>query len=158
MDFGPLDTDDHPLTTIDELHPDDGRTNELPRFERGAAAASAAAASSAARAPRKQPWVRPETYHGDTTSGHGLRAGGQSVALRLGSGNVGFGEYLVQTGVLTRWQLYRVLQVQDWKHMRVGEAAVELGYVTTKRLDQLLVSYEATLDFHPGEHEADTIG
>jgi hypothetical protein len=150
MSFEPLDTDDHPLTTIDELHADDGLTNELPRLDHGVLAGAV---------PRKQPWVRPETYHGEKTHGKGVRPGGQdSVALRLGSGNVGFGEYLVVTGVLSRWQLYRVLQVQDWKHMRVGEAAVELGYLSAKRLDQLLISYQATLDFHPSEHEADTIG
>jgi hypothetical protein len=149
MSFEALDTEDHPLTTIDAIAPDDGRTNELPRLAEAARGAL----------PRKQPWVRPETYHGDKTNGRGVRAAGQdSVALRLGSGNVGFGEYLVVTGVLSRWQLYRVLQVQDWKHMRVGEAAVELGYVSARRLDELLRSYEATLDFHPGEHEADTIG
>jgi hypothetical protein len=152
MSFGEVTaTDDHPLTTVDEVHPDDGLTNELPRLDRGLLAQAT---------PRKQPWVRPETYHGEKTRGKGVRlptSAHDSVAVRLGPGNVGFGEYLVITGVLTRWQLYRVLQVQDWKHMRVGEAAVELGYVSARRVEQLLQSYEALLAPATGDQEADTV-
>jgi hypothetical protein len=143
-------TGDHQLTTVDAIVPEDGKTNELPRADQGILATAT---------PRKQPWVRPDTYHGEPTRGKGVRVHApESVALRLGGGHMGFGEYLVMTGSLTRWQLYRVLQVQDWKHMRVGEAAVELGYIKPGRIEALLASYQAVLQVHPLDHEQDTVG
>ncbi len=148
IDFDATTTTDHQLPGVDDVSIDDGATNELPRLDRGMLAAP----------PRKQPWVRPDTYHGEPTRGKGVRLGGSdSVALRLNSGNLGFGEYLVLTGVLSRWQLYRVLQVQDWKHMRVGEAAVELGYITSARVQQLLVTYQAMREWQPVDGERDTV-
>ena len=107
---------------------DDGETSEQPMPP-----------VMAPRARSKQPWVRPDTNRGEITA---CDAGPE---LRLGGTAVGFGEYLVMTGALTRWQLYRVLQVQDWKHIRVGEAAVTLGFISPPRLEQLLAMYLSEL-------------
>jgi hypothetical protein len=67
----------------------------------------------------------------------------ESVALRLGAGHTGFGEYLVSSGALTRAQLYRVLQLKDRRRLRLGEAAVQLGFLSERRAERLLTRYRA---------------
>jgi hypothetical protein len=119
-----------PPTMSDDSMADDGATREQPRPDLPPIVAARSG---------KRPWVRPDTNRGEVTTCDG------TPEVQLGAPAVGFGEYLVMTGALTRWQLYRVLQVQDWKHVRVGEAAVTLGFISAPRLELLLSSYLADL-------------
>ncbi len=131
-----VDIDVEGATDVDDALMEASETVERPRM------------SASVDIPTGKPdWVRPHTDHGERTStgGKGLN-GAESVALRLNTGVLGFGEYLVLVGALNREQLYRVLQVKDWKQLRLGEAAVKLGYVSRRRVEMLLRKYRATLD------------
>ncbi len=49
-----------------------------------------------------------------------------------------FGEYLVDQGVIDRFQLFRALQMQDRiKGVRLGEAAAALGYVSIGAIERI---------------------
>jgi hypothetical protein len=51
---------------------------------------------------------------------------------------ISFGEYLVEQGVLDRYQLFRALQMQDrLKGVRLGEAAAALGYISIGAVEKL---------------------
>ena len=51
---------------------------------------------------------------------------------------ISFGEYLVESGVIDRFQLFRALQMQDRiKGVRLGEAAAALGYVSIGAVEKL---------------------
>lgn len=49
-----------------------------------------------------------------------------------------FGEFLVQRGLITRFQLFRTLQLQDRiPGARLGACAVALGYAARDEIEQL---------------------
>jgi hypothetical protein len=51
---------------------------------------------------------------------------------------VRFGEYLVEQGVIDRYQLFRALQLQDARPgLRLGEAAVALGFASPGAVERL---------------------
>jgi hypothetical protein len=51
---------------------------------------------------------------------------------------ISFGEYLVDQGVLDRFQLFRALQMQDrLPGVRLGEAAAALGYAPIGAIERL---------------------
>ena len=51
---------------------------------------------------------------------------------------IAFGEYLVEQGVIDRYQLFRALQMQDRiKGVRLGEAAAALGYVSIGAIEKM---------------------
>ena len=57
---------------------------------------------------------------------------------------VSFGEYLVEQGVLDRFQLFRALQMQDrTPGVRLGEAAAALGYAPIAAIEKLYERYAA---------------
>lgn len=91
---------------------------------------------------RRPAWTLPKTDPGEPT----VRASHiESAVLRLNSGQSGFGEHLVESGVLTRWQLYCVLHLQDWKRIRLGEAVVRLGFADARTIERAARSYHAAL-------------
>ena len=57
---------------------------------------------------------------------------------------ISFGEYLVESKVLDRYQLFRALQMQD-QHagVRVGEAAAALGYIAVGDVERLYAKFNA---------------
>jgi hypothetical protein len=62
---------------------------------------------------------------------------------------VHFGEYLVEQGLIDRYQLFRALQMQDrTPGVRLGEAAVALGFASRGAIARMLDRFEdlATVD------------
>ena len=57
---------------------------------------------------------------------------------------ISFGEYLVESKVLDRYQLFRALQMQD-QHpgVRIGEAAAALGYIAVGDVERLYNKFNA---------------
>lgn len=55
---------------------------------------------------------------------------------------ISFGEFLVESKVLDRYQLFRALQMQD-QHpgVRVGEAAAALGYIAVGDVERLYAKF-----------------
>jgi hypothetical protein len=64
---------------------------------------------------------------------------GEAIGLR----EVSFGEYLVEQGVLDRFQLFRALQLQD-RHpgVRLGECAAALGYAPSGVIERLFDRFQ----------------
>lgn len=63
----------------------------------------------------------------------------------LGDGlpEINFGEYLVDQGVLDRFQLFRALQLQDRRPgIKLGEAAAALGYAPPGAIERLFQRFE----------------
>jgi hypothetical protein len=57
---------------------------------------------------------------------------------------VSFGEFLVDQGVLDRFQLFRALQMQDrLPGVRLGECAAALGYAPIARVEKLYAAFTA---------------
>jgi hypothetical protein len=55
---------------------------------------------------------------------------------------VSFGEYLVEQGVVDRYQLFRALQMQDrLPGVRLGECAAALGYTPISKVEKLYANY-----------------
>lgn len=51
---------------------------------------------------------------------------------------VTFGEYLIERGVIDRFQLFRALQMQDRvAGVRLGEACAALGYISINEVEKL---------------------
>lgn len=62
---------------------------------------------------------------------------------------VHFGEYLVEQGVIDRYQLFQALQAQDQlPGIRLGEAAVALGFASTGAVEAMFDRFQglATID------------
>lgn len=62
---------------------------------------------------------------------------------------VHFGEFLVEQGLIDRYQLFRALQMQDrTPGMRLGEAAVALGFASSGAIERMHDRFEglATID------------
>jgi hypothetical protein len=56
---------------------------------------------------------------------------------------VTFGEYLVDQGVLDRFQLFRALQMQDrLPGVRLGECAAALGYAPINAIERLYERFQ----------------
>lgn len=56
---------------------------------------------------------------------------------------VAFGEYLVETDTLDRFQLFRALQMQDrLPGVRLGECAAALGYASIGAIEKLYASFQ----------------
>ena len=69
--------------------------------------------------------------------------------LEDGLKEVSFGEYLVDQGVLDRFQLFRALQMQDrLPGVRLGECAAALGYAPINAIERLYERFTqvATVD------------
>lgn len=55
---------------------------------------------------------------------------------------ISFGEYLVEQGVVDRFQLFRALQMQDrLPGVRLGEAAAALGFAPIKQIEKLYAAF-----------------
>ncbi len=62
--------------------------------------------------------------------------------LEDGLKEISFGEYLVEKGVIDRYQLFRALQMQDrLPGVRLGEAAAALGYAPIKKIEKLYAAF-----------------
>jgi len=60
------------------------------------------------------------------------------VLIENGLQEISFGEYLVEQGVLDRFQLFRALQMQDrLPGVRLGECAAALGYAPINAIERL---------------------
>lgn len=80
---------------------------------------------------------RQETKHHDLRSYFEYSSHGVEVE-EDGLKEIAFGEYLVEQGVIDRYQLFRALQMQDRiKGVRLGEAAAALGYVSIGAVEKL---------------------
>jgi hypothetical protein len=56
---------------------------------------------------------------------------------------VAFGEYLVEEGLLDRFQLFKALQLQDrTPGVRLGEAAAALGYAPIGTIERVYTRYQ----------------
>ena len=56
---------------------------------------------------------------------------------------VHFGEFLVEQGVIDRYQLFRALQLQDRKPgLQLGHAVVALGFSTTLAIEMMADRFE----------------
>jgi len=56
---------------------------------------------------------------------------------------ISFGEFLVEQGVLDRFQLFRALQMQDrLSGVRLGEAAAALGYAPIGAIERLFQRFQ----------------
>jgi hypothetical protein len=56
---------------------------------------------------------------------------------------ISFGEYLVEQGVLDRYQLFRALQMQDrLPGVRLGECAAALGYAPIAAIEKFYVAFQ----------------
>lgn len=91
---------------------------------------------------RKPGWILPKTDPGEPTVQASRM---EEMALRLNPGASGFGEFLVARGILSRWQLYCALHLQDWKHVRLGEAVVRLGFAEKRTVERALRAYHEAL-------------
>jgi hypothetical protein len=69
---------------------------------------------------------------------------GEEQPVRLG--DYGFGEFLVASAGITRFQLFCALQMQD-RHpeVRIGECLVALGYLPSEELERQLSSWNQPL-------------
>jgi hypothetical protein len=73
-----------------------------------------------------------DLHHYFEYSSHGIDV------LEDGLKEISFGEYLVDQGVLDRFQLFRALQMQDrLPGVRLGEAAAALGYAPIGAIERL---------------------
>ena len=62
--------------------------------------------------------------------------------LEDGLKEISFGEFLVDQGVLDRFQLFRALQMQDrLPGVRLGECAAALGYTAIGRVEKLYAAF-----------------
>ena len=63
--------------------------------------------------------------------------------LEDGLQEISFGEYLVDQGVLDRFQLFRSLQMQDrLPGVRLGEAAAALGFAPIGAIERFYVRFQ----------------
>ena len=73
-------------------------------------------------------------------------------AAEEGLKEISFGEYLVDQGVLDRFQLFRALQMQDrLPGVRLGEAAAALGYAPIGAIERLFTRFQQLNTVDVGE-------
>jgi len=64
------------------------------------------------------------------------------VVVADGLQEVPFGEFLVERGAISRYELLRSLQMQDrFPGVRLGECAAALGYVTTGEVERQYMAW-----------------
>ena len=64
--------------------------------------------------------------------------------VEVGLKEISFGEFLVESNVLSRYQLFRALQLQDQQPgVRVGEAAAALGYIAVSQVERLYKKFNS---------------
>ena len=69
-------------------------------------------------------------------SNHGIEV------LEDGLKEISFGEYLIEKGVIDRFQLFLALQMQDrLPGVRLGEAAAALGFAPIKQIEKLYAAF-----------------
>ncbi len=62
--------------------------------------------------------------------------------LEDGLKEISFGEYLIEKGVIDRFQLFQALQMQDrLPGVRLGEAAAALGFAPIKQIEKLYAAF-----------------
>lgn len=84
---------------------------------------------------------RPETKTGDLRQYFEYSASGVEV-VEDGLKEITFGEYLVEQGVLDRYQLLKALQMQDrLPGVRLGECAAALGFAPILAIEKLYAQY-----------------
>jgi hypothetical protein len=84
---------------------------------------------------------RPETQVGELRHYFEYSASGVEV-VEDGLKEITFGEYLVEQGVLDRYQLLKALQMQDrMKGVRLGECAAALGFAPILAIEKLYAQY-----------------
>ena len=69
----------------------------------------------------------------------------EGIAFDEDSGlkEISFGEYLVDQGILDRYQLFRALQMQDrLPGVRLGEAAAALGYAPIGAIERVFARFQ----------------
>jgi hypothetical protein len=71
--------------------------------------------------------------------------GPERVAMLLAGREGGFGEYLVHMGVLTRQQLFSVLHRHYRDRVRIGDAAVKMGYAKADVVEQYARAYHQAI-------------
>ena len=84
---------------------------------------------------------------------HYFEYSGQGVdVVEDGLKEISFGEYLVDQGVLDRYQLFRALQMQDrLPGVRLGEAAAALGYAPIGAIERLFTRFQQLQTVHVGD-------
>ena len=83
---------------------------------------------------------------------HYFEFAGKGSDVEDGLREISFGEYLVDQGVLDRFQLFRALQMQDrLPGVRLGEAAAALGYAPIGAIERLFTRFTqlATVTVEP---------
>jgi len=84
---------------------------------------------------------RPETQVGELRHYFEYSASGVEV-VEDGLKEITFGEYLVEQGVLDRYQLLKALQMQDrLPGVRLGECAAALGFAPILAIEKLYAQY-----------------
>lgn len=81
---------------------------------------------------RKVAVMRPETAQQSSALRHYFEYSNHGIeVVSDGLKEMSFGEYLVERKVLTRYQLFRALQMQDRNPgVRIGECVAALGFAT----------------------------
>jgi hypothetical protein len=84
---------------------------------------------------------RPETQVGELHRYFEYSSSGVEL-VEDGLKEITFGEYLVEQGVLDRYQLLKALQMQDrLPGVRLGECAAALGYAPILAVEKLFTQY-----------------
>ncbi|HLL20821.1 MAG TPA: hypothetical protein VK427_01760 [Kofleriaceae bacterium] len=74
--------------------------------------------------------------------------------IEEGLKEISFGEYLVDQGVLDRFQLFRALQLQDRvPGVRLGEAAAALGFAPIGAIERLFTRFQELQTVTVGDDE-----
>jgi hypothetical protein len=82
--------------------------------------------------PRAKTRAQNELHHYFETSSVGIDV------VEDGLKEMSFGEFLVDQGILDRYQLFRALQMQDrMPGVRLGECAAALGYAPISKIEKL---------------------
>ena len=86
---------------------------------------------------------RGETQSSKAELAHYFEYSNQGVeVLADGLQEISFGEYLVEKGVVDRFQLFRALQMQDrLPGVRLGEAVAALGFAPIKQIEKLYAAF-----------------
>jgi hypothetical protein len=83
--------------------------------------------------------VRPPTAANPRDIAHYFQYSSAGIeVIEDGLKDLPFGEFMVERGVVDRYQLFRALQLQD-RHpdVRIGECAAALGYVQISEVERL---------------------
>jgi hypothetical protein len=86
--------------------------------------------------------VRPPTNQRDLAHYFEYSPRGVQV-LEDGLKMIPFGEYLVEQGLISRYQLFRAMQMQD-RHpaVRIGECVAALGYLQISEVERAVARFQ----------------